>query len=474
MRNTLRLRILTVSLALAGTAALRVVGEAETGTEVDAGARGPALGNELVNGDFDADSRGWSMPPGAETDTGVYKTGPVTGEAEITKSLRLSRPELDGWSSASQRIRIDASAFYRIQVWMKLHNAEQSHVKVTWSAMSGEPITTTFICRGLDGDTQWFKVSKSMQAPERAATAVLQFWAGSSLDNKNAGVSWFDAIEFVKFQAAPKDLTRSEWLEITRARYGEAMIAPPMTERVVYYDELHDRSGVHNPERLLAFLNKRGFVTRDADALRSWMQEKMIDGADGTVCIMAMGMAPDTITETADAKCTFRRYLDAGGKIAWIGDVPLFYQSHTDRAHSSGAGAPVVLGIQGGKWDLTDHLGECGVISGTAAGSYVTDEALKYGLRAMSVSWGYYNSMVSRNKNLELHMRVSNGSLPQYHYGGQSKAPTCMGNPINRERINEILKSEIAKINKYPAFMKRIEAEELSSGKSSTRRFSLR
>ena len=673
----MRSRTLQVTLWLSVALVILGLQTGKRGTLL-AGEENGTVGEVQINGGFEKNLVGWSISAGVEIDQRIFKSG--------KKSLQITRmPE--HWNTASQERKIDGSDFYRIEAWIKIRNAAQTHFKVNWLDKNAKKIITSFVCQGLDGDKDWFKVSKSTQAPKEAVAVEIQCFGGGSLDKKNPGVSWFDEIKLIKFQAARKNLTQAEWLKITQAKYGRDMVALPMKEKVVYYDKRHDGSGVFNVDELLTFLNSRGFITKDADVLKSWMQEKIAKGADGTVCIMAMGMVPDTITETPDTKCTFQRYLDAGGRAVWIGDIPLMYQTYIDKPYNARWGkdvtepALVVLGIENGKWnmidnrttiteigekwgmqvvdaplrtikrsgatlifsevsgtpytcsyfknyntefpysgfirysaannhdgtnaglnndlyrvalyrgkpitvpevmaevktdkvelvtietmlrnyprgmsipitvrineksgadevtlqieddkevvrkfespanrenlfnlatydlasgdyvlavellkdskvitrtekkifiapkkvdklpigmyavsggsseyksdvilkDLKDHLGECGVITGDSG--YLADEALRYGLRIMPKSNAYYANVISRKKHPELHMRVSTGNLPEYHYGEMGRAPICMGNPINREKINATFKEEITEALKYPAFMKRM------------------
>jgi hypothetical protein len=101
--------------------------------------------------------------------------------------------------------------------------------------------------------------------------------------------------------------------------------------------------------------------------------------------------------------------------------------------------------------DLKEHLGECGIISGKRG--TINDLALRYGLRIMPVSNAYYRNLPSREANPELHMRVSTGKWPSYHYKGINGAPLCFGNAINRKKIGKFLAKEIKEFYKYPAFM---------------------
>gem|GEM_PF-3440038 len=315
--------------------------------------------NLLRNPGFEAGLDGWSVPAEAVVDTTVPNPEPAVGGA-ASGSLRLSRSEPAGWTAAAQTLPVEGRGFYRFECRLRLRNVLQTHMKVTWFDADGQPLETSFIMTGVNGDRDWFQVSKGVRAPEQAVRARLNCMAGASLDGKNPGLSWFDAFNCERIRASAPTLTSAEWAAQVLARYGEGRRAPPMTERVVYYDPRYDGSGVRNLPALLTYLNAHGFGTQDADALCAWMRTRSEQGADGTVCILAMGMVPDTITERDDTRCTLRRYLDAGGRVVWIGDVPLFYQSYPDRAPVAGWGrdvpwpAPVILGVENGKWDMVD------------------------------------------------------------------------------------------------------------------------
>jgi hypothetical protein len=43
------------------------------------------------------------------------------------------------------------------------------------------------------------------------------------------------------------------------------------------------------------------------------------------VVVFSMDRAPDTILDSNDANSLVRKFLDAGGKIVWIGDVPFWH-----------------------------------------------------------------------------------------------------------------------------------------------------
>ncbi|OGS44566.1 MAG: hypothetical protein A2539_01455 [Elusimicrobia bacterium RIFOXYD2_FULL_34_15] len=96
---------------------------------------------------------------------------------------------------------------------------------------------------------------------------------------------------------------------------------------VVYYDTRYfPASYVENIETLLNFLKDKNFYQQEADQLKDWMDLKISKNAPNSVCVMLMGIAPDTVAETMDEDCTIYKYMQAGGKVVWIGDTPFLYQ----------------------------------------------------------------------------------------------------------------------------------------------------
>ncbi|HIN15419.1 MAG TPA: hypothetical protein EYM69_07285, partial [Dehalococcoidia bacterium] len=97
-----------------------------------------------------------------------------------------------------------------------------------------------------------------------------------------------------------------------------------------------------------------GYQVLDANALKSWMDAR-IENGEASVVVFCQDAAPDTVAESMDPDCTLRRYLDAGGKIIWYGDIPLYYQGHEDGTLTfwGAAGSLAVLGFNaaGGLWN---------------------------------------------------------------------------------------------------------------------------
>jgi hypothetical protein len=89
----------------------------------------------------------------------------------------------------------------------------------------------------------------------------------------------------------------------------------------------------------------------DADQLKAWMDDRIADQAQSVV-VFCKDVVPDTVAEENTADCTLRKYLDAGGKIVWYSDMPMFYQGHADGTQTSWneGGMANILDIPGTSW----------------------------------------------------------------------------------------------------------------------------
>jgi hypothetical protein len=110
------------------------------------------------------------------------------------------------------------------------------------------------------------------------------------------------------------------WSAAAAWAQGEAM------RRAVYYDRRYPGSWISGGQSLAArsVFSARGYTSLNADELKTWMQERITDGVPSVV-VFLHDMPPDTIVETVTPDATMRRYLEAGGRVVWSGDVPLYY-----------------------------------------------------------------------------------------------------------------------------------------------------
>jgi len=81
------------------------------------------------------------------------------------------------------------------------------------------------------------------------------------------------------------------------------------------------------------------------------MDARIADQAPSVV-VFCRDVVPDTVAEENSADCTLRKYLDAGGKVVWYSDMPMFYQGHADGSQTgwSELGIFSILGISGTSW----------------------------------------------------------------------------------------------------------------------------
>lgn len=94
------------------------------------------------------------------------------------------------------------------------------------------------------------------------------------------------------------------------------------TERVVYYDATQEASWVNGAGQVADWFKGRGFTARNAGELASWMEART-GGAYGSVVVMAMGTVPAGLLTPENSECLLRSYLDAGGRVVWMGDAAL-------------------------------------------------------------------------------------------------------------------------------------------------------
>jgi len=117
-------------------------------------------------------------------------------------------------------------------------------------------------------------------------------------------------------------------------------------------------------------LEYAGYEILDADQLKVWMDARIDDAVPGVV-VFCHDIAPDTVAESMSNTCTLRRYLDAGGKIVWYADIPMYYQGHQDGTRTTWDvdGAINILGFNAasGSWDSRAEV-------------FLTDEGVRWGL----------------------------------------------------------------------------------------------
>jgi len=146
---------------------------------------------------------------------------------------------------------------------------------------------------------------------------------------------------------------------------GTALFAAPGDEnilwpaRVAYWDGRYPSCWAGGGEAMRDALEYAGYEILDAEKLKDWMDARIIDSVQSVV-VFCRDVAPDTVLESMSPTCTIRKYLDAGGKIVWYADIPMYYQGHVDgtRTNYGADGSINVLGFNAvsGQWDSGDEV----------------------------------------------------------------------------------------------------------------------
>jgi len=117
-------------------------------------------------------------------------------------------------------------------------------------------------------------------------------------------------------------------------------------ERATYWDVRYPGAWGGGGDAMRDALQAAGYTVVNADQLKTWMNARIADKKPSVV-VFCKDVAPDTVAETMSATCTLRKYLDAGGKIVWYADWPMYYQGHADGSTATwgSGGASAVLGF---------------------------------------------------------------------------------------------------------------------------------
>jgi hypothetical protein len=130
-------------------------------------------------------------------------------------------------------------------------------------------------------------------------------------------------------------------------------------DRVAYWDSGYATSWAGDGIAVRDALQAAGYTVVNAAELKTWMDARIADGKPSVV-IFCRDDAPITVVETQDANCTLRKYLNAGGKIVWYGDIPFYYQAKSDGTTTNwgDGGSAAILGFNaaGGTRDVNGQV----------------------------------------------------------------------------------------------------------------------
>lgn len=96
------------------------------------------------------------------------------------------------------------------------------------------------------------------------------------------------------------------------------------------------------------FLVEKGFEEVGAASIRDWMKNAINSATEETAIVFAIDEVPREICRADSANVLIRKYLNGGGRVVWVGDVP-FWSINEQRNGSQekwGVGLPQqILGV---------------------------------------------------------------------------------------------------------------------------------
>jgi len=101
----------------------------------------------------------------------------------------------------------------------------------------------------------------------------------------------------------------------------------PLISKVVYYDSKYDSAWIrpHVAQAIAFHFRQKGFTVVNANSLEAFIRGCLSNKTENSIIVFSMDKAPDTILDDNDASCLMRQYLDEGGRMVWIGDIPLWH-----------------------------------------------------------------------------------------------------------------------------------------------------
>lgn len=101
-----------------------------------------------------------------------------------------------------------------------------------------------------------------------------------------------------------------------------------MQNQVVFRDDQLASSWISPgwSSKIARELAVRGFAEKNALELESWLMAQIAGDVHESVVVFSQDLVPRSLMQSSP-NGLFRRYLDAGGRVVWIGDTPLWTQA---------------------------------------------------------------------------------------------------------------------------------------------------
>ncbi len=144
------------------------------------------------------------------------------------------------------------------------------------------------------------------------------------------------------------------WYHARRAERSRILFAKSAIEAInqipvvpiVFYDPTFKCSWVSLPDKVCSYFEARSFLRANASELVSMIENAITHGtAHKTIFVFIHDVVPASITQVRDPSCTLGRYLGAGGRVVWWGDIPLHWRGWPNQMWEQWAGGPAILSV---------------------------------------------------------------------------------------------------------------------------------
>ena len=141
---------------------------------------------------------------------------------------------------------------------------------------------------------------------------------------------------------------------------------PQVVDKAVFYDNTYNTNWVPDSvaQQIRDYFKGKGYTVVDGNALATFMTSHSSIGAKPSVVVMAQDVPPETVVDissgTVVPKNILSDYLNAGGRIVQLGDIPFWNVAIGGNGgynNPGGNGALTVLGFNaaGGTWNIGDQ-----------------------------------------------------------------------------------------------------------------------
>lgn len=117
-----------------------------------------------------------------------------------------------------------------------------------------------------------------------------------------------------------------------------------LDNKIIYFDEnVKDASGnwiggtwigFDNAKNVARYFEEKNFKLKNSSELGKWMNQVIsAQESNNTIVVFAQDVAPYDVFDDNSSNALIRQYLDTGGTILWMGDIPFFHRTKWENDH---------------------------------------------------------------------------------------------------------------------------------------------